>query len=522
MKKTILALIVIMMLLSVFAMLAIPVTAAEIDGDWITSRRANDYDDEQNYSHPAAGYKYTTDGFVTVSPDYTNCTVYQQVHTRNKIDLQGNNDGNGNAISLTFTILEYPYAGETNEDQWIAITLNSEEKANQGSVDNGEGLCILIRRLSYDPGKAQAQYHYVDKDGKGFSAFTLPDITVPVNEQGQEIYTFSMAYDGTNYIFNLCGTETKDEHLNQVLSEKCAEGAYLGVTMHSGVSDAKASMLISNFQGEIPFGDDSAEPQPNVKNFAPIADSSTVEANQPAVLWDSTCRDFDKMDTVGATLDIQENGTVKLTTQTLAPYIFMGVKSEISYEAAEFPYIAVLTKDCYADGGNIYYCAGKVLAAKQECYDTIDLDDYTYGDGWSLGIYDLSEDEDWVGRINAIRIGFHFTASDLTDEDYNNFTIGFYGAFRSEDEAIAYAEAYMMQLNDGELPTEEPTTERPTTHAPESDPAQQTTEKNENNQEKQTADTSETAGCKSLISMQIISILILLGCAVTVNKKYSR
>lgn len=516
MKKTISALLVSLLLLSVMTALSVPAFAAEIDGDWVTSRRANDYDDEENYSHPAAGYEYTTEGFVTISPDYTNSTVYQQVHTRSKIDLKSNNDGNGHAITLTFTILEYPYAGETNEDQWIAITLNSEERANQGSVDNGEGLCILIRRLSYDAGKAQAQYHYVDKDGKGFTAFALPDITVPVNEQGQETYTFSVTYDGTGYVFNLCGTETKDDHLNQVLNEKCPDGAYLGITMHSGVSDSKASMLISNFQGEVPYGDDRAEPQANVKNFAPIADSATVEANQPAVLWDSTLRDFDKMDVVGATLETQENGTVKLTTQTLAPYIFLGVKSEISYEASDFPYIAVLTKDCFANGGNIYYCAGKVLAAKQECYDTMDLDSYTYGDGWSLGIYDLSEDVDWVGRINAIRIGFQFSADDLTDEDYNNFAIGFYGAFRTEEEAIAYTEAYLIALNGGELPTEEPTTEQPTTQAPKTEPH---TDDATTDAPEADTDPAETESCKALVAMPLITLIALIGTAFVSKKR---
>ena len=59
MKKTISALLVSLLLLSVMTALSVPAFAAEIDGDWVTSRRANDYGDEENYSHPAAGYEYT-------------------------------------------------------------------------------------------------------------------------------------------------------------------------------------------------------------------------------------------------------------------------------------------------------------------------------------------------------------------------------------------------------------------------------------------------------------------------------
>ena len=519
MKKTISIMMMVAMLLCTASVLLQP-AGAVVEGDWVTTRRANDYDDEQNYSTPAAGYEYTPDGFQTISPDYTNSTVYQQVHTRQAIDLKGNNDGQGHAIALTFTVLDYPYGGETDEDQWIAITLNSQEKANQGSVENGEGLCILIRQnvggSVLEPGKAQAQYHYVDKDGKGFAAFTLPNITVPLNEEGKEIYSFTVTYDGTGYVFNLCGTETKDEYLNTLLDKVCADGAYLGITMHSGVSGATASMLISSFQGEVPFGDDRADPQPNVKNFAPIADSSTVEVNQPAVLWDSTCRDFDKIDLVGASYEVQENGTVKLTTQTLAPYLFMGVKSEISYEAADFPVIAILTKDCFANDGVIFYCAGSVLAAKEECSDSMELDSYSYGDGWALGIYDLSDDEAWAGRINAIRIGFGFSADDLTDEEYNNFKIAYYGAFRSEEEAVAYAEAYLTNLNGGELPTEQTTTEPEvnTTKAPDTDaPTTDDTDTKD-----VINDTEQPVGCKAYAA-PIVALIAFFGAAYVIKKR---
>ena len=517
MKKMISTLVAIALLLGASAMLSIS-SSAVVEGDWITSRRANDYDDEQNYATPAAGYEYTPDGFKTISADYTNSTVYQQAHTKNKINLKGNNDDNGNAIELTFTILDYPYEGETGEDQWISITLNNQDKVNQGSVDNGEGLCILIRRNlggnSLDPGKAQAQYHYVDKDGKGFTAFSLPNIEIPLDEEGHEIYTFTVKYDGTGYVFNLCGTETKDEYLNTLLDETCAEGAYLGITMHSGVSGATASMLISSFQGEVPFGEDSADPQHNVKNFAPIADSATVEANQPAVIWDSTCKDFNKIDLVGGSYEILDNGTVKLTTQTLAPYLFMGVKSEVSYEAADFPVIAILTKDCYANDGVIYYCAGGVLAAKEECSDSMELDTHSYGEGWALGIYDLSEDEAWAGRINAIRIGFGFSADDLTDEEYNNFKIAYYGAFRSEEEAVAYAEAYLTNLNGGEQPTEDPTTEADTTKAPDTEAP---TTENTTTDEVST-DAEQAGGCKALAA-PIVALLAFFGAAYVAKKK---
>lgn len=238
-------------------------SSAETEGEWDIAARP----DEPNAL--ASGYYYTESGLVTVSSDYLGYNAYQQAHTKSPIDLKGNNDGNGNSISVKMTVLDFVYDGKQGNDTWISFTINSMPVTSQGSTQYGEGLCILIRGSG--DGRANIQPFYVDATGnKGFSQLPVafPTIDVPMNDQGQEVYTFTLKYDGNKYTFAINDYWfATDAYLNDLLYRVNAGGAYLGVSMFAARGLTRnLSMCINEFQGAVPYGTDSRPPEPYDKS----------------------------------------------------------------------------------------------------------------------------------------------------------------------------------------------------------------------------------------------------------------
>ncbi len=528
MKRILSVLLVTLMVLSLAAA-CVFTTSAALEGDWDTARSASDYDDEGSYC-PAPGYHYDAElGFVIDPPVYAKeNTPFVQLHTKKPVNLKANNDGNGNSVSLELTVLDYAYDGGENKDQWICFTLNSQPIASPPNSEYGEGLCILIRGAG--TGAAQVQPFYLDTQGKNFAAITgFPTVEVPFNDNDQEVYTFEVKYDETGYTFAVNGHWfAADEYLNGILDRACADGAYVDVLCQTGVVDSSIKLAITKWQGDLPVGDDSKDPEEDLREKAPIADSATIEANMPAVLWDSTLRDFRKISVAGAQYEINEvDGSVHFQIESQSPYISFGIKSEVSYEAKDFPYIAVLTRNCWANQGNVYYCAGGILSAENNYSENWDIEDTNYDGGWSLGIMDFSDynDDDpdyeagWEGRINSIRVGFDFNADDIADEECNNFDVAFIGAFRSPEEAYAFTQAWLTAkgYSAEEVTTEEPTTPEETTADPESDPADETTAP----ADEQTTEPEEkpASKCSSIVALPVVAIVATLGLAFVAKKK---
>lgn len=447
MKKIIAVLIVAVMMITMIPALSV----SAISGDWVSLRDANGYNDESSYT-PAAGYHYTDRGIETISPDYTNCTINQRLMTKERYSLTTNNDSeNGHVLSLDFTVLDFPYKGDNGtQDEWISVSIWSESNLSQGSTKNGQGYCTLIRGTG--DGSAIVQSCLVNDQ---FNVFAQDAITAEFDDDGCEMYNMIVDYDGSSWSIAFNGKtigygKVGEDDVDSMFSKDIfAEGAYVGITYHSGQANSTASMLITNFNGSVPKGDDKEAPEENVSVFADMADSSTVGTNMPAVIWDSTYTSFKKLTGSNLEYTVQEDGTIKAVALSVSPYITFGVKTSISYEAADFPVIAVLTKDCWADSGNCYYCAGEVLSAKDDCATNFYLDDEEIGGDWLLGFINVPEVASetggtWEGRINNIRIGFN--NMDVTDEEYSTFTVGFIGAFRSTEEAVAYAEGYVATL----------------------------------------------------------------------------
>ncbi len=514
MNKLTTLLLAIVLLLSMLSMMTLS-SGAIVEGDWVTSRAADDYKDEESY-RPACGYKYEVDqGLVLVSADYTNNTPYTHVHTRKAYDLKDNNaTADGKSISLEFTVTDFDYEGS---DHWVGISLHSQEIFAPGQTGFGEGMSVLIRGAGN--GTAVAQFFYLNDDS-GYQLFSMQNIVIQMNEQGQEVYTFEVAYTGTEYVFTLCGTEVKDESkvVNDVLNTYCTNGAYVGLSFYTTSSGSKLGATISKFQGETPYGEDSAEPEENRNNFAPIADSSTVPAGQPALIWNSAKEQFNSFQSTNIDLAPNDDGTMKATAKSASGYIIFSPKVAVSYEASDFPVIALLTRDCYAESATIFYSAGEIMGAQPDCSQEIDIAEYDFGEGWCMGILDLTDDLDWQGRVNMIRTDIENV--DHMDEEMKYYDIAYFAAFRTIEDAEQYAKDYLIALL-GHLPeTEAPTTKEPATQEPATqEPAQTDANTEDPAQSEQTTDPTASVGCKSILAIPAAALFVMMGAAFAIKKK---
>lgn len=512
--KKLMTLLLSLAMVACMATLLAPPASAIVEGDWVTSRAADDYQDEESY-RPACGYEYVMDqGLMLISADYTNNTPYTHVHTKKPYDLKAKNaDGKGNSVSVQFTVLDFAYGGENDDkDHWVCFSLHSKEIYAPGQTGYGEGVSVLVRGAG--KGTAIAQFFSLD-DNNGWKLFSEMAIKIPVNEQGQEVYTFEVRHDDWGYTFYLCGQEFYDagKTADSVLDTYCKDGAYVGMSFYTGVTGSPIEICVNEFQGEVPFGEDSMPPEDNVNNFAPIADSATVPAGQPAVIWDSKMEQFSRFN--GSNLDFatNEDGTIKLTAKVESGYVIFSPKSTVSYEAKDFPVIVVLTKNCSAEMGKFYYSAGDVMGAQPNCSCEFLLDEVKYNDGWCLGVLDLTDDVDWQGRINMIRCDF--SGIDYTDPEVNSFDVAYIAAFRTLEDAKAYTEAYLYDLLGVDPGGDIVTTEKDTT-VEEENPTQS---ESEDIEQPTTSAPEENKGCGSVIAMPLLALFTVIGIASIAKKE---
>lgn len=511
MKKFVALFTALMMIVSAIGMMTFSVSAA-MDGDWVTSRAADDYKDPESY-RPACGYKYEVDqGLVLVSADYTNNTPYTHVHTRTPYNLKDSNaDGNGNSISIELIVTDFAYGGTNDKDHFVSFSLHSKEVFAPGQTGYGEGVSVLIRGAGN--GTAIAQFFTLD-DAGGYTLFSMQSIVIPVNEDGHEVYDFSVKYDGTNYKYYLCGMEFTDltGHDKVVLDQYCADGAYVGVSLYTGETGTPIGATISKFQGTVPYGEDSCEPEPNLNNFAPIIDSNTIDEGKPALIWNADKQQF--KDFSGSNLDFAASdlghGAVSLTAKNPGGFIIFSPMNDVSYEASDFPVIAVLTKDCYAESGTIYYSAGKTMGAQPNCSCEIDIAEYEYNDGWCMGILDLTDDLDWQGRVNMIRADFNNI--DYMDEEMKYFDVAYIATFRTVEDAEAYAAYYLSELMGVSMETTEKET-----NAPDDDITDDQTQPEQS--EEQTTEPEKKNSCGSMIAAPVIAMISVIGIAFIAKKK---
>lgn len=533
MKKLICLAIAAIMILSMIPVMAIS-TSAAVEGDWNVLRDYQTYIDEEkgDVVIPAPGYEYTSEGLMTISPDYSNYTPKFTVQTKLPQSLK---DG----IYLEFRVDDYPYGGEDGlADHWLSFNLSDRENVAPGDIDFGNNWLCLIRGAG--EGSANVQSFVTTKTTEeavgSFGHKGDVTATVPMDAEGRETYSLEITYDGTNYDIKVCGVSVMGAaDITAKLNEWNANGEFfVGITVHAGVKDASAGITITKFgtsadSATVPVGDDSRQPEDNKLVFGELIDPTTIPENTPALMWDATMTSF-KNDPQGVDLKLTAQGDNSYHLQATgpAPYFQWGIKSELTVNQSDFPVFAMLMKNFWGDQGGIYYCSGDIMS----CRDDYKIDWSIYDEGcqfygeddeYILVVVDMAAleliDETNSGRIHNIRP--FFSVTDTTDLEMCQWDMCYMGYFRSIEEAQAYTAARLNMEATTEEPTEEKT-EAPTddtTAAPDND----TTAAPEAGETTATPDAGETtvaekSGCGSVIGFSAVAILAAAAAAVALKK----
>ena len=465
-KRLLCALLCAVLLAGLIPAAALTASAATAEGDWTTYRFANEYcDDDCEHTddeygacdyRPEAGYKYTAEGFTVVPANYVNSTPQLSVMSKMAKPVK-------EGIYLKFRVDDYAYDGGRDADQWIALTLTTEEKVLPGSLDFGGGWMTLIRGkgdgicsmnpLLTDPNTEESL--------GSFTSVGTGGNTAPRDNQGREIYTLEVTWDGSAYEMKLNGTPMPGSAETTALLEKLnPEGEFfVGIQMHSSVKDGTAALTILQYgtceaDATTPVGDDSKEAEEDCGfGFVDILEPPTVPVNQPAILWSPDT--YGMKDGYNCAFEVLGDNTWRVEAADLNSFLYFTSKPHWSYDAGDFPVFGILLRNFWAEGGTLWYCAGDFMEPTNGLTVPFSIyDGEFYGENEEYVFIPVDLSDLWAGRIHNIRLDFM-----IADENAREFDICFAGMFRNKDEAYAYAGEWMSTCKGYYPVTQAPATE---------------------------------------------------------------
>ncbi len=470
MKKALTFLIAAILVLSMIPCTALPVLAddevvyPEPDDDfWSTVRDPKEYNKAEDEAYkPTAGFKYTSEGFVTIPPSYAGTGADYSIQSSYSVDLS-------EGFYMQFRIDDFSYKGDDGkQDEWISISIADSRFIAQANVDWNNNWFSLLR--GNGDGNATLESYITTKttdEKKGVFSATggTSNISVPLDENGKEVYEFEVVKTNSGYSIRINGVEvngsaTVGKHISAF------DYHYISISFHTGQVDGTAACTIlkqgtSKADAEVPEGTAEKEPEENLYTFADIADPSTVAENQPALLFDPNKTSFLRdPQGVHMTLVPTGSGTYHISASAADPYFNWTIKNSLSYEANDFPVWAILLKNYWGNDGTLYYCAGNIVSSTPDYmveWSAYDENALSYSNGediYTLVIVDLHDK--WEGRISNLRVDFRL---DTNDPDSMEWGIDYMGMFRSVEEAQAYANAYAAEHGMADEATSETETE---------------------------------------------------------------
>ena len=362
-------------------------------------------------------------------------------------------------FSMKVRIDEFSYKGEDGQaDEWISFIIADNQNVTPGDSTHGFGSgWVSLNRGTGDGNPTCENFwsHEKDAEGNG-AAFVHQGNTngaCEVDAQGREIYTLTVTWDGSAYDIKvngqtIAGCATISQNLNELVE---SGDFYVNIVFHSGVSDGVAALTILEVNGSAPTGTEKKDPEDNVKVFGEMIDSSTVPANQPALLFDATKSSFNKDPEVQNTkVEAKGDNSYALTPSVASTFLSWSIKSKLTYNATDFPVFAMLLRNSDSLSGGLYYLAGENMSAGPTTWTSWDaygedcVEDTVGDDYYNLIVVNLGEKNDdgtpmynFKDRINGFRIDFGGLSAGET------FDICYMGTFRSVEEAVNYKNTYL-------------------------------------------------------------------------------
>lgn len=524
MKKIIATVLATVMILSVLATIAIvPATAAvsEDGGDWAVYAPAKTYKDENGqyifkYDDPdmsrtnIPGYEYTDAGFRVSGTCSASTATTQRF---NVVTKKPQNLSKG--VSVTIEVDEFKAGG----DMWFSFSIWDEPNLDHGEPGGkfgegfGNGYLCLIRDgviqnwiaddMFYDksgtmqqPGSANApcQWNLMD-GGQG-----TPNNNFAPNANGNYEFTFNLVCDTTGtYSLYINGVavpagEAFDAFIKQRFVEMNDGMGYIGFAVRGSETDCTTTITVTEFNGKVPTGKDSAEQFNNVEPVGPMIPTDTLDPSQPVLLFDSLNKkgEYEKIGEFTMASDVTAvpnyDGSFTIYPQSsISSYLVITPDNDFTYEASDYPYAAFLFRnfcnciqyegedyECIGNQDNhfvdTYFSGGTIFEADPTCLlmnqspAHADIYKDIYGNTYQLYIIDLSQQPSWMGRINSFRIDFDYDEILRNDKDHNSFDFCYMGYFQTFEAAanyaVAYKDAYVECQHDGAttfIPAEEPT-----------------------------------------------------------------
>ena len=542
MKRMLAMVLCAVMVLTMIPAVTLTASAAE-SGDWTTSRSPDGYEDEDNYT-PAGGFYYDSEGFHTTSPSFKNCNPYYSVNSKESFNMK-------EGFSMKIRIDDFSYKGFDEDgnpgsaDEWLAFCIGDKSTLTPGNSTHGWGSGWVALNRGTGDGKPSSENfwsHEKDEEGNG-AAFTHTGNIASeceVDAQGREIYTLTVTWDGSAYDIRIngvtiAGCSTISANLNELVE---SGDFYVGIVFHSGVTDGTAALSILEVNGSVPAGTESKEPEENVKVFAEIADSSTIPAGSPALVFDATKSSFKKdPDVQNTKVEAKGDNSYQLTPTSSATFLSWTIRNTLSYEASDFPVFVMLLRNATFGGGQLYYLGGKNMSAGPKTvtdwslWDDGCTEDQIGEDYYNMVVVDLGAKKDdgtpmydFSGRLNGFRIDFQ--EMDLDEP----FDICYMAVFRTVEEAVAYKDAYLKQFGEVETepetddtatdwtsPATDPATEPPATDVTE---APSTGNATGSTTTVSTDKIGEEGGCSSVIGGASAIVLAAVAAAVALKKKH--
>ena len=509
------------MVLAMIPVVTLSTGAVDIPGDWDTFRDPKDYDKTEAFC-PAAGYTYTADGFTIVPANYTDITPYLSISSKEKVNIK---DG----VYLEFRVDDYSYEAS---DHWISFSLWDTLNARPGNDKHGQGWLCLNRTPGQ--GAAGACQSFPEDVTKLFGQTT---ITPRVDEDGREIYTLEIEWDGNAYDIKVCGVTVGasatgvTDHLETLdPNGEFYVGIHMSATIKSGVAAGTITKFgTSKDDATVPTGSDKKDPEENRNLIADFEDCPAPEAGKPALLWDANKSSMNS-DPLGSGVDIAAKGDMSyhFKMQSELAYFNWNIKGELSYKAEEYPVLAIMFRDFLHEGGSLWWYTGEFLGADDDhmltwsAYGTGEDGQYSsiYGEDeeYTLIIIDLATAKDWGGRINGLRVDF---ASNYWENLDGEWDVCYMGMFDTVENAQKYADDYTGMSAVTEPEEESSSAPEESASAPEeSASAPEETTAAPADTEAQTNASEKKGGCGSVVATgAAVAVLAAAAAAVALKKK---